>query len=130
MSTQFLLTLAVAAAWTVPLCAHHSFDAEYDRNKRVTVQGTVTKFDFINPHSWVYIEGKDDTGKMGHWAAEMINPNALLRRGWGKNTLKPGMEITIEGARAKDGTNTVHSTWVKLPDGRTLYTTVSGGADE
>lgn len=125
-----LLALACFLVICLPIRAHHSFAAEYDRNKRVTIEGVVTKFDFINPHCWVYVEGKDENGKSGQWAAEMINPNSLVRRGWNKNTIKPGMQITVEGSRAKDETNTIHSTWVKLPDGKLLYTTVSGGPDE
>jgi hypothetical protein len=105
----------------VALWGHHSFDAEFDSKQPVTLRGVVTKFDLINPHGWIYLEGKDENGKTGKWAAETGNVSSLLRRGWTKTSLTPGTEIIIEGSRAKDGSNTVNAREVKLPDGRKLF---------
>jgi hypothetical protein len=105
--------------------AHHAFDAEFDAKQTITLQGIVTKFDFINPHGWIYLDGKDENGKAGLWAAETANVSSLLRRGWRKDSLKAGAEIIIEGSRAKDGSNTVSVRAVKLPDGRKLFSGTS-----
>jgi hypothetical protein len=120
MKARILFLFGLLCAGAVFAVAHHSFDAEFDSKKAVTLQGTVTKFDFINPHGWIYLEGTDENGKSGSWAAETANVSSLLRRGWRKDSLKPGEEIVIEGQRAKDGSNTINARSVKLPDGRKL----------
>lgn len=128
MKTKLVVCMAgllVAAA--VPLVAHHSFAAEYDSNAKLTLKGTVTKVDWMNPHIWIYVDAKDDTGKMVHWQCEGGPPNTLTRNGWTKDALKNGDEITIEGFRAKDGTNTCNSRSVTLPDGRRVF---AGSADD
>lgn len=128
MKTKLVVCMAgllVAAA--VPLLAHHSFAAEYDANAKLTLKGTVTKVDWMNPHIWVYIDAKDDSGKMIHWQCEGGPPNTLTRNGWTKDALKIGDEVTIEGFRAKDGTNTCNSRSVTLPDGRKVF---AGSADD
>lgn len=107
--------------------AHHSFDAEFDSGKSITLKGVVTKFDFINPHGWIYVDGKDENGKAGSWSAETANVSSLFRRGWKKDSLKPGTEVVIEGSRAKDGSNTVSVRVVRLPDGTRL---LSGNAPD
>ena len=83
--------------------AHHSFAAEYDNNKQVTVKGTVQKVAWVNPHAYVYIEVKDDSGKVTTWAFESLSPNALARQGWTRDSLKVGEQVTVEGYLAKDG---------------------------
>jgi Family of unknown function (DUF6152) len=102
----------------LPILAHHSFSAEYDFAKPITLQGTVVKWELINPHGWITLDAKDASGKTVRWAVETGNPNALLRAGWRKDSLKPGDEVTIEGYLAKDGTPTVNGVQVTLADGR------------
>ncbi len=128
MKTKLVCCMAgllVAAA--LPLLAHHSFAAEYDANAKLTLKGTVTKVDWMNPHIWVYLDAKDESGKMIHWQCEGGPPNTLTRNGWTKDALKIGDEVTIEGFRAKDGTNTCNSRSVTLPDGRKVF---AGSADD
>ena len=111
----------------VPMLAHHSFAAEFDNTKKVTLTGTVTKIDWMNPHIWIYLDVKDEGGKVAKWQCEGGPPNTLTRNGWSKNALKEGDTVTIDGARAKDATNTCSSTTVKLPDGRRVF---AGSADD
>lgn len=94
--------LAVAVA---PLRAHHSFAAEYDSKKPVSLKGTVTKVDWTNPHVYFYIDVTEDSGKITNWAFEMGPPNGLQRSGWTRNTMKVGDVVMVEGTMAKDGTN-------------------------
>jgi hypothetical protein len=120
------MRLAAAAALSVmasasPAFAHHSFQAVFDMQSTVTLHGTVTKFDFINPHGRLYFDVKDEaTGKVTNWSAEVSNPNAMLRLGWNKNTVKPGDVLTVVGAKARDGTNFILGRTFTLPDGRQL----------
>ena len=129
MKTKLAALLACIAllAVVVPLQAHHPFSAEYDKNKPITMMGTVTKIDWMNPHIWIYIAAKDDSGKVTQWQCEGGPPNSLTRNGWTKNALKEGDQVTIEGFRAKNATNTCDSRAVKLPDGRKVF---SGTADD
>lgn len=101
--------------------AHHSFAAEYDANQPITLRGSVARIDLINPHAWLYLEVKDGDGKATVWNVEMGAPNALIRRGINKNSVPVGSEVTVDGYRAKDGSNTVNGTTVKLADGRSLF---------
>jgi hypothetical protein len=103
------------------LFAHHSFAAEFDANKRVTLKGTVTKVDWRNPHIYVYLNVKGDTGKVTEWACEGGPPNVLLREGWTRNSVKEGDEVTIDGAVAKDGSKRCNSRSVNLADGRKVF---------
>lgn len=122
--SAFAIGMCVAA---VPLLAHHSFTAEYDYAKPVTLQGTVVKWELINPHGWITLDAKDADGKVVRWAIETGNPNALLRAGWRKDSLKPGDEVTIDGYLAKDGSPTVNGVQVKLADGRKVLAASSAG---
>jgi hypothetical protein len=118
------LTILVAGCLlgaATPVFAHHSFAAEYDDKKPVTLKGSVTKVEWLNPHIWLYLDVKDESGNVSHWQCEGGAPNGLTRQGWNKNSLKAGDEITIEGFRAKDATNTCNSRSVKLPDGRRAF---------
>ena len=116
---------AVAAA-AVPVIAHHSFAAEFDAKKPVKLRGTVTKMEWINPHSWVHIEVKTPDGKVEQWMIEGGAPNALLRRGWNKNSLLPGTEILVEGFQAKDGAMRANGRDITFPDGKKLFVGSSG----
>src|SRR5215813_3672074 len=101
------LVMAGMIAAAVPVFAHHSFEAEFDRSKAVTLTGTVTKVEWMNPHTFFYIDVKDEkTGKVTNWAMEMGSPNGLMRAGWTRNTMKVGDAVTVEGSLAKDGSPT------------------------
>ena len=104
----------------VRLRAHHSFAAEYDGNKPIKLSGTVTKFDMVNPHSWIYMDVKDDSGKVVNWKFETASPSNLFRRGFRKDTIKPGMQVTLEGYLAKDGSPTANGQKLHLPDGNVI----------
>jgi hypothetical protein len=116
---------AVAAA-VVPVIAHHSFAAEFDAKKPVKLRGTVTKMEWINPHSWIHIDVKTPDGKVEQWMVEGGAPNALLRRGWNKNSLLPGTEILVEGFQAKDGALRANGRDITFPDGKKLFVGSSG----
>jgi hypothetical protein len=94
--------------------AHHSFAAEFDATKPVTLKGNVTKVDWVNPHVWIYINVKDETGKVTNWGAEMGPPHGLQRRGWRRDTLKLGEEITIKGSLARDGSKRMNAGQVTM----------------
>jgi hypothetical protein len=116
---------AVAVA-AVPVIAHHSFAAEFDAKKPVKLRGTVTKMEWINPHSWIHIDVKTTDGKVEQWMVEGGAPNALLRRGWNKNSLLPGTEILVEGFQAKDGALRANGRDITFPDGKKLFVGSSG----
>ena len=105
----------------VPVLAHHSFAAEFDAKKPVKLSGTVTKMEGINPHAWIYIDVKNTDGTVTNWMVEAGAPNALLRRGWTKNSLLPGTEIVIEGYQAKDGANRANGRDITFKDGKKLF---------
>jgi hypothetical protein len=122
MTSRFfrLLAATLILAGIIPLAAHHSFGAEYDFTKPVTLTGVVVKWELINPHGWITLDAKDEEGKVTRWMIETGNPNALIRAGWRKDSLKPGDEVIVEGYRAKDSSNTANGNSVRLPDGRKL----------
>ena len=108
------------------LLAHHSFAAEYDAQRPVKMTGTVTQMEWINPHAWIHIDVKKPDGKMESWMVEAGAPNALLRRGFNKNSLLPGTVITVEGYQAKDGAQRANGRDITYPDGRKLFVGSSG----
>jgi uncharacterized protein DUF6152 len=114
---QALLAFGIGALLTVtPLLAHHSFSAEYDSKKPVTLKGTVTKIDWMNPHVYFFIDVEDDAGKVVNWGFEMGPPNLLKNSGWTKNTMKIGDVIIVSGTLAKDGTNQGNARTVTMAD--------------
>ena len=118
---KILSAAATLLLTTIPASAHHAFAAEYDVNRVVTFSGTVTKFEWVNPHAWLYVDGKDASGNAVTWSFEMGAPGGLLRRGWKKTELREGDQITIDGYAAKDGRNVANARTVTLPDGRKLF---------
>lgn len=117
-----LAVTAVAAGLlmiSVEAFAHHG-TASYDTSKTITVKGTVTDFQFMNPHVLVFLDVKDDKGNTQKWQGELTSPNHLSRNGWSKNSLKPGDEVTLGGYPAKNGVNSMWITKVVLADGTTL----------
>jgi len=121
MSRTLRIAAAVLLVTSVRMSAHHAFAAEYDENQRVTVSGTVLRFTWTNPHAWLYVDGMDESGKTSTWSFEMGSPGGLLHRGWKREELKKGDQVTVEGYRAKDGRNLANASTVTLPDGRKLF---------
>lgn len=115
-----LLVLCGGLLVATPVMAHHSFAAEYDRARVIKVSGTVTKFDLSNPHSWIYVDVTDANGAVAHWAFETGAAGPLYKRGIRKNTLQPGMMITITGYGAKDNSNTADAQQLTMPDGMVI----------
>lgn len=115
----------------IQVLAHHAFSAEFDVNKPVKLRGAVTKMEWVNPHAWIHIDVKGPDGKVVSWMIEGAAPNAMLRRGFTKDSLPIGTEIIVEGYQAKDGSNTGSGRSLTLPDGRTLFVGSTGtGAPE
>ena len=120
--TGLVLITAVAPVW-----AHHSFAAEFDGTKAITLKGMVTKVEWMNPHIWIYMDVKDEKGSVTKWQCEGGAPNGLIRNGWGRADLKAGDAITIDGSLAKDGSNTCNARAVALPGGKRVFAGSSGG---
>jgi hypothetical protein len=111
----------VSLILTPPAAAHHSFAAEYDRGKTVTITGTVARLDWMNPHIYFYVDVKDQEGRVTTWAIEGGAPNTLYRAGWRKHSLKVGDVVTVSGFLARDGSKQAHMQTVVLADGRSLF---------
>ena len=109
-----------------PLRAHHAFSAEFDDKKPVTLKGTVTQMEWINPHSWIHIDVKRQDGKVEKWMIEAGAPNALIRRGFTKNSLPAGSEILVDGFQAKDGQLRANGRDITFADGKKLFLGSSG----
>lgn len=118
-----VLAAVVAAA---PAAAHHSFAAEFDRDQPIQLTGEVIRMEFTNPHSYIYLRVETDSGDVQEWAIEGGAPNALVRRGWSRDSLPPGTEVTVLGYRAREGGQRASGAQVTLPDGSSLNVTSTG----
>jgi len=121
---KLALSVVIAGAGLLmmglPAAAHHSFAAEYDTAQKVTLKGTVTKFDWMNPHAHFYLDVKDPDGKVANWNLELASPNMMQRNGWTRHSLKEGDEVVVTASRAKDGTNTASAETIQKSDGTKL----------
>ena len=130
MRARWYVAVAVAGLGVLGLSmateAHHAFSAEFDANKPVVLRGTITKVEWINPHIWVHLQVAEPDGTLADWAVEGGAPNAMFRRGWNLESVPPGIEIVVEGYRAKNGENKANGRTIQLPDGRRLFVGSSG----
>lgn len=117
----FLIGACGLILGALPLAAHHSFAAEYDGTKQVSLKGKVTLVEWVNPHSWIHIDVTGDDGKVVNWSCETAPPNGLYRQGWRRDSIKTGDEVVVEGFLAKDGSHTMTARTVQTPDGRRLF---------
>jgi hypothetical protein len=121
MRTLLLIVCVAVIASAIPARAHHAFAAEFDRDKPITLTGTVTKLEWTNPHARIYIDVKDEKGNVVNWDFELGPPNGLMRRGWNRNSLRQGHVVTIEGFLSKLAPRVANARTVKLPDGRQVF---------
>jgi hypothetical protein len=115
------LLVALVPIAVIPLLAHHSFSAEFDGTKPIQLKGVVAKIEWANPHVYFYIDVKTSDEKVDRWGCETAGPGGLLRRGWKRDSLKIGDQVTVEGYRAKDGSKLADARHVLLPDGRRVW---------
>jgi hypothetical protein len=120
-SLSVLCVLAALLAASAPAAAHHSFSAIFDAAKPVTITGTVTRVEWMNPHTWIYLDVKKDDGSVEAWQFELGSPNRLMRYGWNQDSLPTGTTVTIAGSRARDGSLKAAVDTVTLPDGKRLF---------
>ena len=122
-----LIFASVLGIIAPPVLAHHSFAADYDASKPITLRGTVTKFEWMNPHAHFRIDVKDDSGGVTNWEFELGSPNTLMKSGWTRNSLKIGDEVIVKGCRSKDYSNQGNATSILSGNGKIVLPGVSGG---
>jgi hypothetical protein len=122
-----MIAAAMLVAGAIPAWAHHAFAAEFDGKQPIQLRGTVSKVEFINPHSWIHVDVKGADGKVTTWMIEGGSPNTLFRRGVTQASLPLGTEILVDGYRAKDGSNKANGRDITFPDGRKLFMGSSSG---
>ena len=127
INSSLSLAAGLGLMLAVPVFAHHSFAAQYDRDKPVTLVGPVTKIDWINPHARFFVDVKDANGKVVNWEVELAAPAMLIRRGWTRSSLKLGESVTVNAFLAKDGSNLANASTVTLVDGRKVFAGSSSG---
>ena len=115
-----MVSAGVLLAAALPLAAHHSFAAEFDGSKKVTLEGKVVLLEMVNPHSWIHFDVTTTDGKVEHWKAEGGSPSVLLRLGWNRDTLPVGTKIKISGSPAKDGALRMNTSGIEFADGKKL----------
>jgi hypothetical protein len=118
-TTAAMVLVSVLAG--IPAWGHHAFAAEFDSKKPVKLRGTVTKMEWINPHTWMHVDVKKDDGSIEEWMVEAGTPNTLLRRGFTRDSLKPGTEVVVDGYQSKDGSLRANGRDVTLPNGQVLF---------
>ena len=131
MHTLLMRALATASllmAVVLPVSAHHSFSAEFDQNKVVTLEGTVVMMQWVNPHSWLHIDVKKPDGSVERWKIEGGSPSVLFRLGWNRDSVPAGTKVTVVGFQAKDGSLRASSRELRFPDGRRMDLGGSGSA--
>ena len=121
-----VITVFVLCAASASMAAHHSFAGEFDVDKPIKLQGTVTRVEWINPHAWIHIDVKKPDGSVESWAIEGGTPNTLFRRGITRDSVKSGMVINVDGYLARDGSNKANGRDLTLPDGRKLFLSGQG----
>ena len=124
---RILAAIAMLGAASGRVIAHHSFAAQYDANKPVTLKGIVSKVEWTNPHARFYVDVRDESGAVTNWNLELASPNVLVRNGWSRKSLNVGDEIVVEGSLAKDGSKMANARVVRLADGRRVFAGSSGG---
>ena len=128
--TRKIVAVAAVLLGTVPAWAHHSFAAEFDRNKVVDLDGTIVKMEWVNPHAWIHVAVKNADGSSTTWMVEANTPNGLLRRGFTKKSLEEGTPVVIRGYQAKSGDNKINGSSMTFKDGKKLFLGSSSGDED